>query len=113
LRPKRDEITGEWRKLHNEKLSDPYSLKNIIRVMKSSRIEWVGHVACNVEGRVAYGVLVVKSERKIPLGRPRRRWEDNMKQPPRLQNTQELAPLFICWVTSAYTAVCRKVSAVC
>jgi hypothetical protein len=77
--PKRDEVTGEWRKLHNEELSDLYSLLNILRVVKSRRMRWVGHVARMGEGRGVYSVLVGKPEGKRPLGRPRRRWEGNIK----------------------------------
>ena len=77
--PKRDEVTGEWRKLHNEELSDLYPLPNIVRVVKSRRMRWAGHVAPMVEGRVVYRVLIGKPEGKKPLGRPRRRWEDNIK----------------------------------
>jgi hypothetical protein len=77
--PKRDEVTGEWRKLHNEELSDLYSLPNIVRVVKSRRMSWAGHVARILEGRVVHRVLVGKPEEKRPLGRPRRRWEDNIK----------------------------------
>ena len=76
---KRDEVTGEWRKLHNEELNDLYSLPNIVRVVKSSRMRWAGHVARMVEDRVVHRVLVGKPEGKRPLGRPRRRWEDNIK----------------------------------
>ena len=76
LGPKRDEVTGEWRKLHNHKLSDLYSLPNIVRVVKSRRMRWAGHVARMGEGRGVHRVLVVKPEGKRPLGRPRRRWED-------------------------------------
>jgi len=72
--PKRNEITGEWRKLHNEELRDIYSLPNIVRVVKSRRMRWAGHVARMVEGRVVHRVLVGKPEEKKPLGRPRRRW---------------------------------------
>ena len=75
---KRDEVTGEWRKLHNE-LSDLYSLPNIMRMVKSRRMRWVGHVARMGEGRGVHRVLVGKPEGKRPLGRPRRRWEDNIK----------------------------------
>ena len=75
--PKRDEVTGEWRKLHNEELSDLYSLPNI--VVKSRRMRWAGHVAHMGEGRDVYRVLVGKPEGMRPLGRPRRRWEDNIK----------------------------------
>ena len=77
--PKRDEVTGEWRKLHNEELSDLYSLPNIVRVVKSRRMRWAGHVAQMREGRGVYRVLAEKPEGKRPLGRPRRRWEDNIK----------------------------------
>ena len=77
--PKRDEVTGEWRKLHNEELSDLYSLLNIVRVVKSRRMRWAGHVACMGEGRGVHRVMVGKPEGKRPLGRPRRRWEDNIK----------------------------------
>jgi len=77
--PKRDEVTGEWKKLHNEGLSDLYSLPNILRVVKSRRMIWAGHVAVMVEGRGVHRVLVGKPEGKRPLGRPRLRWEDNIK----------------------------------
>ena len=77
--PTRDRVTGEWRKLHNEELNDLYSSPNIVRVRKSRRLRWAGHVARMEEGRVVYKVLVGKPEGKRPLGRPRRRWEDNIK----------------------------------
>jgi len=77
--PKRDEVTGEWRKLHNEELGDVYSLSNIVRVVKSRRMRWAGHVACMGERRGVHRVIVGKPEGKRPLGRPRRRWEDNIK----------------------------------
>ena len=67
--PRRDEVTGEWRKLHNE-LSDLYFLTNIVRVVKSSRMRWAGHVAPMGEGRGVYRVLVGKPEGKRPLGNP-------------------------------------------
>ena len=69
--PKRDRITGEWRKLHNEELNDLYSSPNIVWVIKSRRMRWVRHVACMEEGRGVHKVLVGKPERKRPLGRPR------------------------------------------
>jgi len=76
--PKTDEVTGEWRKLHEE-LSDLYSLPNIVRVVKSRRMRWAEHVTRMGEGSVVHRVLVGKPEGKRPLGRPRRRWEDNIK----------------------------------
>ena len=77
--PKRDEVTGEWRKLHNEELRDVYFSINIILVIKSRRIRWAGHVARMGERRGVYRDLVWIPEGKRSLGRPRRRWEDNMK----------------------------------
>ncbi|KAJ4429807.1 hypothetical protein ANN_22011 [Periplaneta americana] len=76
---KRDEVTGEWRKLHNTELHALYSSPNIIRNLKSRRLRWAGHVARMGESRNAYRVLVGRPEGKRPLGRPRRRWEDNIK----------------------------------
>ena len=76
--PKRDEVTGEWRKLHNEELKGLYSSPNIVRVIKSRRLRWAGHVACMGVGR-GCRVMVGKPEGKRPLGRPRRRWEDNIR----------------------------------
>jgi len=77
--PKRDEVTGEWRKLHNDELRDLYSLPNIVRVIKTRRMRCAGHVARMGEGRGVHIVLVGKPEGKRPLGRPRYRWEDNIK----------------------------------
>ena len=77
--PKRDELIGEWRKLNNEELRDLYSLPNIVRVVKSGRMRWAGHVARMGEGRGVQRVLVGKPDGKRPLGRSRRRWEDNIK----------------------------------
>jgi hypothetical protein len=76
--PKRDEVTGEWRRLRNEELNDLYSSPNI-RVIKSRRMRWEGHVARMGEKRGAYRILVERPEGRQPLGRPRRRWEDNIK----------------------------------
>jgi hypothetical protein len=71
--PKRDEVTGSWRKLHNEELRDLNSSPNIIRIIKSRKMRWVGHVARMGEKRNAYRLLVGKPKGKRPLGRPRRR----------------------------------------
>jgi hypothetical protein len=79
--PKRDEVTGEWRKLYNKELRDLYSSPStsIIRIIKSRRMIWAGHLARMVEKRNAYRLLVGKPERKRPLGRSRRRWVDNIR----------------------------------
>ena len=77
--PKRDEVTGEWRKLHNEELNDLYCSPNTFRVIKSRRIRWAGHVARMGERRGVCRVMVGKPEGKRPLGRPRHRWEDKIK----------------------------------
>jgi hypothetical protein len=77
--PKRDEVTGERRKLHNEELRDLYSSPSIIRIIKSRRMRWAGYVARMGEKRSAYRLLVGKPEGKRPLRRPRRRWVDNIR----------------------------------
>jgi hypothetical protein len=77
--PKRYEVTGEWRKLHDEELRDLYSSSSIIRIIKSRRMRWAGHVSRMGEKRNAYRLLVGKPEGKRPLGRPRRRWVDNIR----------------------------------
>ena len=79
FRPRRDEVTGEWRKLHNEELTDLYTSHNVVLVMKLRRIKWAGHVARMGDRRDVYRILVGKAEGKRPLGRPRRRWENNIK----------------------------------
>jgi hypothetical protein len=76
--PKREEVTGEWRKLHNEELRDLYSSLGIIRMIKSRRMRWVSHVAQMGEKRGGYILLMGKPEGKRPLGRPIRRWVDNI-----------------------------------
>jgi hypothetical protein len=77
--PKRDEVTEEWRKLHNEELNDLYSSPNTVWAIKSRRMRWAGHVARMGERRGVHRVLVGKPEGKRPLGRPRRRWGDNIR----------------------------------
>jgi hypothetical protein len=77
------EVDRLWRKLHNDELHSLCSSPNIVRVIKSRRLRWAGHVAHMGEGRGVYSVLVGKPEGKRPLGRPRRRWDDNIKLDPR------------------------------
>jgi hypothetical protein len=77
--PKRDEVTGEWRKLHNEELHNLYSSPNITRQIKSRRMRWVGHVAHMGEERKVYRALGEKPEERRPFGRPMRRWEDGIR----------------------------------
>jgi len=77
--PKRDEATGEWRRLHYEELNDLYSSPNIARVIKSRRMRWAGHVARMGEESVVYRILVGKPVGRRPLGRPRRRWVDTIR----------------------------------
>jgi hypothetical protein len=76
--PKRDEVTGEWKKVRNEELRDLYSSPSLIRIIKPRRMRWVGHVARMGEKRNAYRLLVGKAEGKRPLGRPKHRWVDNI-----------------------------------
>ena len=78
--PKREEVTGEWKKLYSEELNDLYSSANIIRVIKSRRLRWAGHVARMGERRGTYRVLVGKREGKKPLVKPRHRWRIILKR---------------------------------
>jgi len=78
--PRREEVTGEWRRLHNEERNDLYSSPNIVRVIKSKRMRWAGHVARMGEERGVYMVLVGKPEGRRPLGIPRLRWVDNVRK---------------------------------
>ena len=91
--PRRDEVTGEWRRLHNEELNDLYCSPNIVRVLKSRRMRWAGHVARMGEERGVYRVLVGKPEGKRPLGRPGRRWVDNIKV-----DLQEVGFRYMDWI---------------
>jgi hypothetical protein len=77
--PKKNEVTGDWKKLHSEEFSDLYSLPNIVRVVKSKRMRWAVHVALIGEGRGVYRVLVGKPDGRRPLGRPRSRWGNKIK----------------------------------
>jgi hypothetical protein len=78
--PRSYEVTGEWRRLHNEELNDLYSSSNIVRMIKLRRLRWVGHAARMGERKVVYRVLMGKPERKRQFQRPRRIWEDNIKK---------------------------------
>jgi len=91
--PRRDEVTGEWRRLHNEELNDLYSSPNIMRVIKSRRMRWAGHVARVGEERRVYRILVVKPEGRRLLGRPRRRWVDNIRM-----DLQEVGCGYVDWI---------------
>ena len=95
-----DEATGERRRLHNEELNDLYSSSNIVRVIKSRRMRWAGHVARMGEERGAYRVLVGKPEEKRPLGRPRRRWVDNI-----WMDLQEVGCGYVEWIGLAQDRV--------
>jgi len=77
--PKRDEVIGEWRNLHNEELNDVYSSPDVFRVIESTKMRWAWHVTRMGERRGVYRVLVRKSEGNRPLGRHRLRWEDNIR----------------------------------
>jgi hypothetical protein len=76
--PKMHEVTGGWRKVHNVELHNLYCSPSMIRIITSRRMRWTGHVARMGEKRNAYIFFVGKPERKRPLERPRRRWEDNI-----------------------------------
>ena len=91
--PRRDEVTGDWRRLHNEELNDLYSSPNIVWVIKSRRVRWAGHVARMGEERGVYRVLVGKPEGRRPLGRPRRRWVDNIRM-----DLQEVGCGYMDWI---------------
>ena len=93
---RRDEVKGEWRRLLNEELNDLYSTPNIVRVIKSRRMIWAGHVAHMGEERGVYGVLVGKPEGKRPLGRPRRRWVGNVRM-----DLQEVGCGYMDWTELA------------
>jgi len=91
--PRRDEVTGEWRRLHSEEINDLYSSPNIVRVVKSRKMRWVGHVAHMGKERVVYRVLVGKPEGRRPLGRPKRRWVGNIKM-----DLQEVECGYMDWI---------------
>ena len=88
-----DEVTGEWRRFHKEELNDLYCSPNIVRVIKSRTIRWAGHVARMGKDSGVYRVLVGKPEGKRPLGRPKRRWVDNIRM-----NLQEVGCGHVDWI---------------
>jgi len=91
--PRSDEVTGEWRRLHNEELNDLFSSPNTVRVIKWRRMRWAGHVARVGEERGVCRVLVGKPEGKRPLERPRRRWLDNIRM-----DLQEVGCGYMDWI---------------
>jgi len=91
--PRWDEVTGEWRRLHNEELNDLYCSPNIVRLLKSRRMRWVGHVARMGEERGVYRDLVGKPKGKRPVGRPRHRWVDNIRT-----DLQEVGCGYVDWI---------------
>ena len=112
--PKRDEMTGEWRRLHNEELHGLYDSPDVVRIMKSRRLRWAGHVARMGEKRRLYSIVVGKPEGKRPLGRPRRRWEDNIRRDLREvgirdENWLDVAQERILWRTFVTAAINLRV----
>jgi len=91
--PRREEVMGEWRRLHNQELNDLYSSPNIVRVIKSRRMRWAGHLARMGKEKAVYRVLVTKPEGKRQLGRPRRRWVDNIRT-----DLQEVGCGYMDWI---------------
>ena len=91
--PRSDDVTGDWRRLHNEELNDLYSSPNIVQVIKSRRMRWAGHVARMCEKRGVYRVLVGKTEGKRPPWRPKGRWVDNIRM-----DLQEVGYGYMDWL---------------
>jgi len=91
--PRRDEVTGEWRRLHNEELNNLYCSPNIVRVIKLRRMRWAGHVARMGEERGVYRFLLGKPERRRPLGTPGRRWVSNMRM-----DLQDVGRGYLDWI---------------
>jgi hypothetical protein len=104
FQPKRDE-DGLWRKLHNDELYSLYSSPNIVKVIKSKSMRWVGHVACMGKGRGVYRVLIGRPKRKGPLGRPWHRWEDNIKR-----DLREIGINGVKWIWLAFVNTVMNLS---
>jgi hypothetical protein len=94
--PKRDGVTRQWEKLHNKELSDPHSLPNVVRVIKSRRMRWAGYVARTRNGRGVYRFMVGNPEGKRPFGISRHRWEENIKM-----DLQEVGCVGMDWIELA------------
>jgi len=94
--PRRDVVTGDWRRMHNEELNDLYSSPNIVRVIKSRRMRWAGYVARMGEEGVVYRAMVGKPEGRRPLRKPRRRWVDNIRM-----DLQEVGCGYVEWIELA------------
>jgi hypothetical protein len=107
--PKRDEVMGEWRKLHSGELHNLHSSPNIIRLIKSRRIRWVGHVACMGEGRNVYRVLVGKPEGKSTLARPRHGWEDGIKMDLKEIGWEGVEWIHLAWDRDSWQALVNAV----
>jgi hypothetical protein len=102
--PQRDEVRGGWRILHNKELHGLYSSTGIVRVIKARRMRWAGHVARLVEVRCAYNILVGRPEGRRPLGRPRNRWEDNIKIDLRGKGFGNVDWIHLAWYGDAWLA---------
>jgi hypothetical protein len=107
--PKWDEVTGEWRKLHNGKLHNLHSSPDIIRHIKSRRMRWAGQVASMGDGRNVYRVLVGNTEGKRPLGRPRRRWKDGIIMDLRETGWRNVEWIHLAQVTEWWRALVNAV----
>jgi hypothetical protein len=109
LGQKRDEVTGDWRKLHNEELRDLYASPSIIRIIKSRMMRWAGHVAGMGEKRNACRLLVGKPEGKRPLGRPRRRWADDIRMDLGEVGWGDVAWIGLAWDRDRWRALVNSV----
>jgi hypothetical protein len=105
FRPRRDEVMGGWRKLHNEELHNFYYSPSVIEIIKSRRMRWTGHVTCVRERRNIYRILVETPEGKRPLGRPRRGWEDNIT----IRSGKKFTPTFLDTTRTALKTTCSTV----
>jgi hypothetical protein len=93
--PKREKVVGGWRRLHNEELHNLYTSPNIVNTITSRSMRWAGHVACTGKMKNTYKILAGKPERKRPLGRPQRRWEDNIRMDVRETGWKGVDPMHL------------------